>query len=113
LLERAEFFVTNNAKQPYEIELIKLELEGLKAMAVEHCRVCPNPSPELRTWFEKEAVGLEQGQAASSIHHTHGPITPPPQDADYTGQGVAAMLPPRMDPGVLRRGSDGSTPMRP
>jgi hypothetical protein len=58
LLKRAEFFDTNNAKQPYKIELIKLELEGLKAIAVKHCRVCPNISPELSTWFEKELVGL-------------------------------------------------------
>jgi hypothetical protein len=94
LLERTEFFVTNNAKQPYEIELIRLELEGLKAMAVEHYRVCPNPSPELSTWFEKEVVGLQQGKAAASTHHAHGPLTPP--HADYTGQGT----------------SDGSAPTR-
>jgi hypothetical protein len=107
LLERVECFVTNNAKQTHEIELAKLELEGLKAMAAEHCRACPNPSPELSTWFEEEVVGLQQSKAATSTQHAHGPLTPPPQDADYTGQGMAAML-PRIGPGALRRGSDGS-----
>jgi bZIP transcription factor len=106
LLERAEFLVTNNAQRPYEIELTKLELEGLKAMAVEHCRVCPNPSPELRTWFVEEVVGVQQDKAVTSIHHAHGPLTHPPQDADCTGQGTAAML-PQKDPGALRRASDG------
>jgi len=77
LLERQDFFLTSNAKKPYEIELIKLELEGLKAMAVEHCRVCP--SPELRTWFEKEVVG----KSVALFHHTNGPLTPP--HVDYTG----------------------------
>ena len=110
MLERQEFFVTNNAKQPYKIELMKLELEGLKAMAVEHCRVCPDPSPELRTWFEKEVIGLQEGKAAASIHHAHGPLTP--LHTDYAGQGTATTL-PRIGPGALHRGSGGSAPMRP
>jgi hypothetical protein len=78
LLERSESSATNNTKVAYEIELAKLELEGLRAMAVEHYRVCPNPSPELTTWFEKEIVRLQQSKGSASIHYTNSPLTPPP-----------------------------------
>jgi hypothetical protein len=110
LLERAEFFATNKAKQPYKIELIKLELEGLKAIAVEHYRVCPNPSPELSTWFEKEVVRLQQGKAAASIHYADGPLSP--HDTDCTDQ-VDADVSPLMDLGSFCQGSDSSAPMTP
>jgi hypothetical protein len=56
LLERVELSIANNAKLPYEIIQTMLELEGLRAIAVEHYRVCPNPSPELAAWFEKEVA---------------------------------------------------------
>jgi hypothetical protein len=58
LLERAECFATNNAIRASEILQIMLELSGLRAIAVEHCRVCPNLTPELVAWFEKEVVPL-------------------------------------------------------
>jgi hypothetical protein len=48
LMERA------NAKQPYEIERKMVELQFLRAIVLEHCRVCPKPSWELMAWFEKE-----------------------------------------------------------
>jgi bZIP transcription factor len=110
LLERVEFFATNNAKQSSEIERISLELEGLKSTAVEHYKVCPKPSPELSTWSEKEIVHLQRGKAAASIHHADGALTP--QDVGCTSQVDVEMF-PLIDLGSIRQGSDSSALMTP
>lgn len=80
LVEREEFFTKNNAQLPYEIEKIRLELKDLRAIAVEHYKFCPIPSPELVLWFEKE---VQHSKTPTSNCHARGPPTPPPQDADY------------------------------
>jgi hypothetical protein len=94
--------------QACEIVQTMLELSGLRARAVEHYRVLPNPSLVLVAWFEKEAVPLQHSKAAALIHHA-GPLNPS-QDVDYTGHGTADMF-PLMGLGSLRQGSEGSTPM--
>lgn len=58
LLERAKLFTASNAKLPHDIVQTMLELESLKTVAIEHYRVCPNPSPELAAWIEKEVARL-------------------------------------------------------
>jgi hypothetical protein len=50
----ADLMKRANAKLPDEIEEKMLELEALRTIAVEHCRICPNPGPELLGWFEKQ-----------------------------------------------------------
>lgn len=110
LLERKEFFTIDNAKQPYEIEQTMLELNDLRTMAVEHYRVCLNPGPEFVAWYEKEAVRLQHGIAASSIHQADGPHAPPPQDANYTGKGTAGTS-SLIGLGSLRQDFDGSATM--
>jgi hypothetical protein len=84
LLKREEFFIRNNAKLPYEIEQTMLELGGLRAIAVEHYRVCPIPSPELAACFEEEVVCLQHSKLSALTHHSNQSLTPPPQDANYT-----------------------------
>jgi len=84
LLKREEFFIGNIAKLPYEIERTMLELRGLRAIAVEHYRVCPIPSPDLAAWFEEEVVRLQHSKVSALIHHANRSLTPPPQDANYT-----------------------------
>lgn len=81
---REEFLAKNNAKLPYEIEQIKHELKGLRAIAVEHYTVCPIRSPELVAWFEKE---VRHSVTPASICHANRPSTTPPLDADYAGTG--------------------------
>jgi hypothetical protein len=110
LVERAEFFTADNTKLPYEIVQTMLELEGLRAIAVEHYRVCPNPSSELAAWIEKEVARLQYSKASALIHHADRPLAPPPQDANYTGQGTVDMLPLM---GSLRQSSDDSAPHEP
>jgi bZIP transcription factor len=83
LLKREEFFIRNNAKLPYEIEQTMLELRSLRAIAVEHYRVCPILNPELAVWFEEEVVRLQHSKVSALILHNQS-LTPPHQDANYT-----------------------------
>lgn len=69
--KREEFFITNHAKLPYEIEQIMLDLKGLRAMTIEHFRVCPNPSSELIFWFEKEVVRLPHSKTTDSMNYSY------------------------------------------
>ena len=95
ILAREVFLSQNNAKLPYEIEQIKQELKGLRAIAVEHYTVCPIRSPELVAWFEKE---VRHGVTPASICRANRPTTPPPLDADYAGTGRRYLSASQVDP---------------
>jgi hypothetical protein len=112
LLRREEFSIRNNAKLTYEIEQTMLELRGLRAIATEHYRVCPIPSPELAAWFEKEVVRRQHSNVSALTHHANQSLTRPPQDTNYTSQGTADML-PLSDLRPLRQDSDDSAPIGP
>ena len=84
LLKREEFFIRSNDKLPREIEQTMLELRDLRAIAVEHCRVCPILGLELGAWFEKDMARLQHSKVSALTNHVNQPLTPPPQDANYT-----------------------------
>jgi hypothetical protein len=58
LLARAKLITISNAKLRHDIVQTMLELEGLKTIAIKHCGVCPNPSPELAACVEKWVARL-------------------------------------------------------
>jgi hypothetical protein len=95
LVEREEFFTKNNAQLPYEIEKIRLELKDLRAIAVEHYKFCPIPSPDLVLWFEKE---VQHSKTPTLNCHAGRSLTSPPQDADYVDPDRQCLSASKVDP---------------